>query len=156
MSVPPRSTLTVRRRSLPGTRYVFDCQSLREECVAALRTHGAEAALELIERHTERPSRTAIGLPSSADLEERFAEQMSEALRAAGVPDCIGVFLDDDADAAEAPSLGVAATLAVLARRSGPLYLPRRRFIASLIVPARGVLVFPSTQMFLDGFFTSR
>ena len=151
MSVPPRSMLKVSRRRLPGIRYVFDCHSLPEECVAALRSHGAAAALALIEGHTERLSRTANGSGLSADLEELLAAQMSEALRVARVPERIGVFLDDDPDPAEARSLSVAAALAVLARRSGPLYLPRRRFAASLIVPAKGVLVFPSMDTLPGG-----
>jgi hypothetical protein len=82
-------------------------------------------------RRRARPTREA--------LDERF----ESALAAAGVPAALGVFLDEPADAT-VPRLGPAAALAVLSRRSGPLYLPGRRFEPSLARLSPAVLFFPS------------
>ena len=55
---------------------------------------------------------------------EALERHLEEALREAGVPDRVGVFLDEDDRRRDRPLLPPAAALAVLARRSGPLYLP--------------------------------
>jgi hypothetical protein len=144
MSVPPRSTVTVRRSKLPGTRYALDCSGLSAETVDALRIQGAAAALALIAKHADLPASAAMPSVRAGDADSLLATCMTTALRAAEIPERIGVFLDDDVDALTAPRLKLPATLALLARRSGPLYLPRRSFQPSLITPTTAILVFPA------------
>jgi hypothetical protein len=71
---------------------------------------------------------------------ERYLE---EALRKAGVPDRVGLFFEEQGEQETDPLLPAAAALAVLARRSGPLYLPSRRFECSLVHPRPFILFFP-------------
>lgn len=65
-----------------------------------------------------------------------------EALREAGIPDRIGVFTGGGARP-DSKILSSAAAVAVLSRRSGPLYLPWRPVDATLVRPTRFLLVFP-------------
>jgi hypothetical protein len=148
--VPPRSMVTVRRRHLPGQRFLLDCSLLTRKSVADLRTRGAAAALELIQSITEARPLLDVFPRRRCDHDGSCAGHMDYAIREAGLPDQIGVFLDGDErneegqlDTRQAVCLGPVATLAVLARRSGPLYLPHRPFMPSLIVPMQGLLVFP-------------
>ena len=140
MSVPPRSTVTVRRSRLPGRRYAIDCK-LTQQSVIALRKDGAAAALVLLAGQVDVP----LAAPGQAqqNVQDIFDACMAAALRDASVPDCIGVFTDEESDASASHELTLPAMLALLARKSGPLYLPRRRFTPSLIVPTTAVLVFP-------------
>lgn len=143
MSVPPRSTVQVSRSVLPGQRFVLDGRWLDKTVVQRLLTHGAAAALELAEGRDGSLEPLLAGQSSKA-VEARAAECFSAALAAQGVPGRIGIFLDEDSRSSHVPLLNRAATLAVLSRRSGPLYLPRRRFNPSLITPMKAlVLVFP-------------
>jgi hypothetical protein len=91
---------------------------------------------------------TSTPMPLS-ESEIADAERMlAEALITAGVPtDRSGVFITLDSRAGvespEGKQLDTLASLAVLGRRSGPLYLPSRPLQLSLIEPADFVLVFP-------------
>jgi hypothetical protein len=143
MSVPPRSTVQVSRSVLPGQRFVLDGRWLSATVVQRLLTHGAAAALELVEEGNGNLELPLAGQSSKA-FEARAAECFTAALADQGVPRRIGIFVDEDSRSKQVPLLNLAATLAVLSRRSGPLYLPRRRFNPSLITPLKAlVLVFP-------------
>ena len=65
------------------------------------------------------------------------------ALGKAGVPDRVGVFVEGDVPG-HAKRLPGRAAAAVLARRSGPLYLPWRAVDPLLVKPAAFLLVFPA------------
>ena len=54
-----------------------------------------------------------------------------------------GIFVDEDSRSKHVASADAAATLAMLSRRSGPLYLPRRRFKPSLIMPLKALVLLP-------------
>ena len=160
MSVPSRSTLAVRREWLGGQ--CFDvCPRVGTErpsspalaswVAEALRAHGASALLALLLEPLRpassleaRVARALQRLDGSGDTQARADEALEEALRAAGVPPRVGVFVPrNEAPPRDATWLGLPACLAVLARRSGPLYLPGRRIDASLICPTDTLLVFP-------------
>lgn len=135
MSVPPTSTLVVKRATLAGRRFRVDLASgVPKARLAAtqkrLVTSGWRAAVAILDAAGAGKPRTASAL----------AAQLDAALADAGVPDSIGVFLDEDERAA--PLLDAVAALAVLARRSGPLYLPARRFEPSLVRLTATVLFF--------------
>jgi hypothetical protein len=133
MSVPPRSTVQVSRSALPGLRYFVDCRWLSPTIVQGLRSEGAAAMLALLQN----------GDGNVDEVTERALDCLTLALADRGVPRQIGVFVPEDHRPRDVHRLSRAATLAVLARRSGPLYLPRRRFNPSLIAPLTAVLVFP-------------
>jgi hypothetical protein len=136
MSVPPRSTIQVKRSALPGRRFFVDCAWLGPGSCQLLRSHGADALLPLIEYGRE----LLVGSTS----EEAACDGLEAALSAAEVPSRVGVFIPAERmPKPSVPMLQREAILAVLARRSGPLYLPRRKFAPSLIVPLTGLLVFP-------------
>lgn len=65
-----------------------------------------------------------------------------EALKAAGIPDRVGVFTGGGARSDSKP-LSSAAAVAILSRRSGPLYLPWRPIDPGIVRPTRFLLVFP-------------
>ncbi len=69
-------------------------------------------------------------------------EALERALEEDGIPDRIGVFVEGDARA-DSRLLSTLAAVAVLSRRSGPLYLPWRPIDPLLVRPAAFVLVFP-------------
>jgi hypothetical protein len=73
--------------------------------------------------------------------DEAIQSRIDARLEAEGVPARAGVFVPLDRE--EKPRLSTGAALGVLARRSGPLYLPRRAPRASLIAPAGLALFFP-------------
>jgi len=166
MSVPSRSTLTVRREWIggrcfevcPGVR-VGPCETLCADApgwvTSGLRRGGHRALLALL---LEPPDpldswRARVGalrrtLARQRDVETRAAAAVNEALRAAGVPTRVGVFVPRGATAPpRATPLGFAASLAVLGRRSGPLYLPSRQVDGSLIQLTDVVLAFPDGQL---------
>jgi hypothetical protein len=143
MSVPSRSTVVVRRAELPGVRYSIDCRSLTGPVADALRSHGARAVLALLETSGGLLFKAALRRPWRRSVEHVAAERFTRALADAGIPERVGVFVTPDPGAPQAPPTNLATALAVLARRSGALYLPRRRFTPSLIVPAHVVLTFP-------------
>jgi hypothetical protein len=141
MSVPPRSTVQVSRSALPGLRYFVDCRWLSPTIVQGLRSEGAAAMLALLQNGDGNVDEVTD--KTSKEVEERALDCLTLALADRGVPRQIGVFVPEDHRPRDVHRLSRAATLAVLARRSGPLYLPRRRFNPSLIAPLTAVLVFP-------------
>ena len=58
---------------------------------------------------------------------EALERHLEQALREAGVPDRLGLFLDEDAGADTGPLLPPAAASPFSRGGSGPLYLPSRR-----------------------------
>lgn len=160
MSVPPRTTLAVRREWLGGR--CFDVRprvgterpsspAIASWVARALQTHGAAALLALLleplqplDSWQRRVTNARRRLERAGDVQARADDVLEDALRAAGVPNLVGVFVPrNDAPPRDATWLGLPACLAVLARRSGPLYLPGRRIDASLISPTDTLLVFP-------------
>jgi hypothetical protein len=144
MSVPPTSVLTVRRASLPGRRFHVDLTpQISKGSAAGLRRRlgerGWDLAWTLLTKAGEGPPR-----PHRRNrTRDVFVAHLEDALRRASIPDEVGVFLEEDPGTSRARPLGPAATLAVLARRSGPLYLPARALDPSLVDPQRLVLFFP-------------
>ena len=104
-----------------------------------LAKHGWRAAWKLLEEAGEAPRR-AHRAKRRQDVLERHLEQ---ARQDAGVPDRLGLFVQEDTGLVIGALLPPAAALAVLARRSGPLYLPTRRLDPSLVDPMSFVLFFP-------------
>ena len=147
MSVPPTSTLQVRRASHPGRRFRVDLtEQLSRGSATGLRRRlgerGWDLAWSLLTKAGDGPPRPHRKHRSRGVL----VEHLEDALRRAAVPDAVGVFLEEEHGAGPARSLGPAATLAVLARRSGPLYLPARVLDPSLVDPRRLVLFFPEDR----------
>jgi hypothetical protein len=143
MSVPPTSRITVARARFPGLRFAvrlppadgLDADRLRDH----LARDGWRAAQRLLEARGDAPWTAGSRPPRPEDLERH----LSESLEKAGVPDRLGVFLDEEESAEEdATLLSPAATLAALARRSGPLYLPSRRLEPSLADPRQPLVLF--------------
>lgn len=143
MSVPPTSRISVARADFPGLRFTVrlaekEAGDLREQ----LATGGWRAAWTILESRNDAPARK--GARRQRDLERHLIESLEKA----GVPDRLGVFVDEAETASpDTRPLPPAAALAVLARRSGRLYLPTRRLEPSLADP-RGarVLFFPEEE----------
>lgn len=162
MSVPPRSTVAVRRCRLRG-RYFELCEpdtggdfATLTLASRVLERHGAVAALVMIGHgfdpewvltgDFERTARRLAEEPEyavTADSNDRLNTLWHDALAAAGVPAQLGIFAPGGAPRGRRAKLDEVASLAVLARRSGPLYLPERPFEPSLIRIGGGVLFFP-------------
>lgn len=143
MSVPPTSRITVQRAALPGKRFRVDFSrylSARAGAglAATLAKHGWRTAWTLLGRTGEPPEG-----PRGRRTRERLEEHLADALRRSEVPERVGVFLVEPEGAAPASTLGPAAALAALARRSGSLYLPTRALDPSLADPRPLVLFFP-------------
>jgi hypothetical protein len=160
MSVPSRSTLAVRREWLGGSCFEVCLRSPNaagelteaEPWIArALRDHGASAMLALLSESIEplsswrrRITQSRRRLARQGNVCARLDETLGAALAAAGIPQRVGVFVPRSGSAPDgATRLGLAASLAVLGHRSGPLFLPGRRVDASLIALADTLLVFP-------------
>jgi hypothetical protein len=155
MSVPPRSVLTVQREALQGTRYrvVIDASAIGGTDVlddAALtrcfREDGAACALAVLHRGprlTTAQFRNQIAsFRGTNDTAGNLRQLCETALGELRLPDGLGFFVD------ETPSPGLSpisrgAAIAILAARSGPLYLPGR-FEPSLITAGAVTLFFPS------------
>ena len=147
MSVPPRSTLQVRRASHPGRRFRVDLtEQLSRGSATGLRRRlgerGWNLAWSLLTKAGDGPPRPH----RKHRTRDVLVGHLEDALRRAAVPDAVGVFLDEGPRASRARPLGPAATLAVLARRSGPLYLPARALDPSLVDPRPLVLFFPEVN----------
>ena len=158
MSCPPRSTVTLNRPALGQQRFVSIVGSLypaparpedRPACglVYSLLDSGPEEFDRLV-RVIRSLAGTSAPMPISKDEIVDAERMLADALVTAGVPDDrAGVFITLDSRAGiESPEgnrLGTLASLAVLGRRSGPLYLPSRPLQLSLIEPSNFVLVFP-------------
>ena len=147
MSVPSTSRVVVARAVHPGLRFRVALPSQAGRARASLRERlgrrGWRAAWDILASVGDAPSRTR-GVRRRPEALERHLEQ---ALRKAGVPDRIGLFLDEDVGAETGPLLPPSAALAVLARRSGPLYLPSRPLEPSLVDPQAVVLFFPEEAL---------
>jgi len=107
-----------------------------------LQTHGPLAALALLDADDQAEAALVIPPIPLDQAEQALAERFTRSLADEGLPDTIGVFLKFDGPPPET-ILSRSATLAVLARRSGPLYLPRRPFSPSLVERWNSYLVFP-------------
>lgn len=142
MSVPATSRINVARALLPGLRFRIRLheQVKRPSLLDRnrLARGGWRAAWELLEHAGDAPGRP----PKTKRRRDLLEEHLDNARKAAGVPDRLGVFVPDT-DAATGTLLPPAAAFAVLARRSGPLYVPTRRLEPSLADPLAFVLFFP-------------
>jgi hypothetical protein len=147
MSVPPTSTLSVTRARHPGRRFRVDLtDQLSRGSAAGLRRRlgerGWELAWTLLTKAGQGPPRPHRRRRTREALEAH----LEDALRRACVPDRVGVFLEEWNEPCPPKLLDPAAALAVLARRSGPLYLPRRPLDPSLVDPRPLVLFFPEDR----------
>lgn len=150
MSVPPRSTVRVARQDLAGLRVPVLVAPLLPAPVSQveklLARHGDGAARALLEAGPgctiAQLGRLARLLAADPATPARLRQRFEQALAAAGLPDRVGVVLP--APAKRPPvQLDLAASLAVLSRVSGALYLPRRAGEASLLRLAPVVVLFP-------------
>jgi len=153
MSVPSRSVVTVQREELRGRRYrvaiavptsatpgspadALLTQSFRED--------GAACALALLNRSgppTTDQFRKLIALYRRDRKSLATLRQVCDAaLSQLGLPDGMGFFVEEWAPSADI--VPAAAAIAILAARSGPLYLPGR-FEPSLITGGCVTLFFP-------------
>ena len=155
MSVPPRSVLTVQRNALHGRRYrvVIDASAIGGTEVlddAALtrcfREDGAACALAVLHRGprlTTAQFRTQVaGFRHADDTAIKLRWLCETALSELRLPDGLGFFVDDTPSPGLSP-ISRGAAIAILAGRSGPLYLPGR-FEPSLITAGAVTLFFPS------------
>ena len=143
MSVPSTSRITVARAGFPGLRFAVDLAQPRGRKGDDLRNRlakgGWRAAWRLLETRKNAPPRAG----NKKRRPEHLERHLRESLQKAGVPDRLGVFLAEDENGSQAARiLPPAAALAVLARRSGPLYLPSRRLEPSLADPRRPLVLF--------------
>lgn len=152
MSVPPRSTARVARQDLAGLRVTVHVAPLLPAPVSQveklLARHGDGAARALLEGGPgctiAELGRLARLLAADPATPARLRQRFDQALAAAGLPDRVGVVLPVPAGARRpASQLDLAASLAVLSRVSGALYLPRRASEASLLRLAPVVVLFP-------------
>jgi hypothetical protein len=143
MSVPTTSRITLARACHPGLRFRVGLASQTSQPCEALRDKlargGWRAAWEVLDLVGCAPPEGDV----ARHRPEALRRHLEAVLREAGVPARVGVFLDEDVKAATGALLSPAAALAVLARRSGPLYLPSRRLEPSLADPKPLVLFFP-------------
>jgi hypothetical protein len=156
MSVPSRSVLTVQRAELHGRRYrvaigqsAIGCSRWPDDAVLTRYFRGDGAACALAMLHPSPPPTTAE-LRQQIDRFRRttnalatLRELCDAALTSLDLPDGFGFFVDDTQSSLT--PLSVAATIALLAARSGPLYLPGR-FEPSLITAGAATLFFPTFE----------
>jgi hypothetical protein len=160
MSVPPNSTLTVEREWLGGRCFVVQPahgtgpakrDATGRWVATALRSRGSSALLALLLEPLDPPdswqtrvTRRSRSVQREGNVRARLDAALDAALLAAGVPQRVGAFVPrGDTPVPDATPLGFAASLAVLGRRSGPLYLPSRRVDGSLVELVDVLLVFP-------------
>ena len=137
MSVPATSRIAVRRATLAGRRFRVDLASgVAPARLAALQKRIARSGWRALASVLDA---AGLGRPRGPGA---LASQLEAALVRAGIPPAVGVFLEEP-EPGEARVLDAAAALAVLARRSGPLYLPCRRFEPSLVRLTATCLFFP-------------
>lgn len=139
MSVPSRTVLTVARQTIRGRRYRVDLEkTVRERFCGSvddftqrLRQDGSVCMVELLANTAD------AGEPRT--VLKRLCEEELAALR---MPQGFGYFVEEP----ESPfsnTVSTAAAVAILAARSGPLYVPGR-FEPSLINLRPVTLFFPS------------
>jgi hypothetical protein len=142
MSVPPTSRIQVARAAFPGLRFAVRFPDADGPNAAKLRDRlakgGWRKAWTVLESRNDAPG-TGQG---RARRQEDLERHLGESLERAGVPDRLGVFLEEEIPPEDARPLSPAATLAVLARRSGLLYVPSRRLEPSLADPRRPLVLF--------------
>lgn len=158
MSCPPRSTVTLNRPALGQQRFVssvgneFPAPALSEGGPASGLVHGlpdsGPGEFDRLFNVIRSLAGTSAPMPVSKDEIADAERMLADALVTTGIPnDRAGVFITLDSRAGiespEGKRLGTLASLAVLARRSGPLYIPSRPLQLSLIEPSSFVLVFP-------------
>lgn len=160
MSVPPWSRVQVTRAAVKGLRLrVRSALSLglgtsdaaaEKELDSRFQQHGAAFGLALMDvrespAYTYRRRIAAAVRDRLHDPEalREFAARCERALRRAGVPDAIGVFLVKDPGCQALREQSRELELALLTRRSGVLYLPDRPFDPSLIAWSDGIVLFP-------------
>lgn len=139
MSVPPRTVVTVARQPTRGRRYRVDLEKSLEDRLPGetlnsfterVRRDGAACLLELVET-------APAGEPVA-----RLKELCESALNELRLPCGFGFFVEEPASR-RGQTVSAAAAIAILAARSGPLYLPGR-FEPSLITVRPLTLFFPS------------
>jgi hypothetical protein len=140
MSVPPRTVLTVARQVTPGRRFRIDLAgplAARGETVTSrtlrLREKGAACLLELLD-----------AADATADPLVHLKALCDEGLAALRLPGGFGFFVQEESRTGDA-LVSPAAAIAILAARSGPLYLPGR-FEPSLIALEPVTLLFPAIR----------
>jgi hypothetical protein len=156
MSVPSRSVLTVQREELHGRRYrvaigqsANGCSRWPDDAVLTryLRADGAACALAML--HPSPPPtadalrQQIVRFRRTTNALATLRELCDAALTNLDLPDGFGFFVDETQRSLT--PLSVAATIALLAARSGPLYLPGR-FEPSLITAGVSTLFFPSFE----------
>jgi hypothetical protein len=162
MSVPPWSRLQVARAHFKGKRFAVqpfrspaydpkDRIAIEKDVDAKFAEHGAAYSLALLsvrfepeESYSRRLACRIHKLADDPTAPERFASVCEEALKQAGVPDALGVFMPQDQQPTGLRRRSMALELALLARRSGFIYLPQRPIDASLISWSSGVFLFPA------------
>lgn len=145
MSVPSRTRLTVRREHLRGRRYRLDLwtaiarRAPSADATAVMRRIRRDSGAYLLglieDPGNVKARRRKAGVPA------RLRQLCLDELARLRLPDSFGFFVeepDDRKDRAVPP----AAAIAILAARSGPLYLPGR-FEPSLIAFHPVTLFFP-------------
>jgi hypothetical protein len=145
MSVPSRTHLTVRREHLPGRRYRLD---LWTPIARLAPSADATAVMRRIRRDSgvyllgliEGPV-SAKARRDKAGVAARLRQRCLEELGRLRLPDGFGFFVAEPDDRADR-AVPAAAAIAILAARSGPLYLPGR-FEPSLITFHPVTLFFP-------------
>jgi len=147
MSVPPRTTFRVRRERLVGRRFRVNLRTSipgatpesNETIARRIRNDNGAYLLKLIEGRDSHRRRGARHGDASAQLRA----VCETALALLSLPAGLGFFVDEP-DAPGDVAVPAAAAVAILAARSGPLYLPGR-FEPSLISLKPVTLFFPHT-----------
>jgi hypothetical protein len=161
MSVPPRTVLAVKRERLAGRCFRVDLGRVvvpgpgrpwgPDSLARAFREAGAACGLALLECAGTRIPAAEFGerlarCRSYHDPAGRLEAICGEALAKVRLPARLGFFLEEPDPPGEC-RLDGAAALAVLAARSGPLYLPGR-FEPSLVAPSPVTLFFPQPEAY--------
>lgn len=153
MSVAPRSMLTLQREEVRGrrVRVAIGGSGWPDNVVLTrcFRDDGAACALAILQAGAPLKVtrlRAAIitvrGIRNATDTLRQFCETALADLR---LPIGFGFFVEEAEGTGKVQTLSVAASIAILAARSGPLYLPGR-FEPSLITAGVATLFFPSLQ----------
>jgi len=142
MSVPSRTRLTIKRSGLDGRRF-------RVDLARAIAAGRARVNIDRLRRQLPRDGAACLlsaveGRSTSSprhDAATRVHARCMKALDELNLPDRFGFFVRDPDAPGDAP-VSAAAAVAILAARSGPLYVPGR-FEPSLITIEPVTLFFP-------------